>query len=53
MGEETPLNIKIKQEKLSPVKAEPVDTRDEIDKILDSRPFCENDEEKKNLEPAK
>jgi hypothetical protein len=53
MGEEIPLNVKIKEEKLSPERVQPKDSQDEIDKILDSRPFGENDEEKKNLEPAK
>jgi hypothetical protein len=52
MGEELPLNVKIKQEKSSPPREEPKDEQDEIDKILDSRPFGDSDE-KKNLEPAK
>lgn len=51
MDEDLPLNVKIKQEKLSPKRADP-DPFDEIDKILDSKPFGE-DNEKKNLEPAK
>ncbi|KAG5674610.1 hypothetical protein PVAND_004564 [Polypedilum vanderplanki] len=52
MAGEPILNIKIKQEKPSPEREKPKDDRDEIDKILDSRPFSEDDE-KKNVEPAK
>jgi hypothetical protein len=49
MTEEIPLNVKIKQEKLSP---EPKDSKDDIEKLLDSKLFGENDE-KKDLEPIK
>jgi len=45
------LNIKIKQEKLSPERKSD-DNEDELDKILNSKIFCETDE-KKDLEPAK
>lgn len=45
------LSIKIKQEKLSPDRKSD-DNEDELDKILNSKIFCETDE-KKELEPAK
>lgn len=49
---ETELNVKIKQEKLSPAREQPADNEDELDKILNSKIFSETDE-KKDLEPAK
>lgn len=45
------INIKIKQEKLSPERKSD-DNEDELDKILNSKIFCETDE-KKEIEPAK
>ncbi|XP_070506252.1 protein Son [Chironomus tepperi] len=54
MEEETKidLNIKIKQEKLSPERKPTENEEDELDKILNSKIFSETDE-KKDLEPAK
>ncbi|CAG9802283.1 unnamed protein product [Chironomus riparius] len=54
MEEETKidLNIKIKQEKLSPERKTVDNEEDELDKILNSKIFSETDE-KKDLEPAK
>lgn len=52
MSAELPLNVKIKQEKLTPERDEDTDPDDEIDRFLNSRPFGD-DEEKKELEPVK
>lgn len=50
--DEEPLNIKIKQEKLTPERVEP---KDDIEKLLDSNLFRENEQEdcKKEIEPTK
>lgn len=50
--EEPPLNVKIKQEKLSPVREA---EQDEIEKLLDSNLFGEKDEvdSKGDIEPTK
>lgn len=47
-----PLNIKIKQEKVSP---ERVEVKDDIEKLLESNLFGEKDEssDKKEIEPTK
>lgn len=46
------LNVKIKQERLSPARQKSEDKEDELDKILNSNLFGETDE-KKDLEPVK
>lgn len=50
-----PLDIKIKQEKLTPERDDDTDPDDEIDRFLNSRPFGsdEIENQKKNVEPAK
>lgn len=50
--DEEHLNIKIKQEKLTPERVEP---KDDIEKLLDSNLFRENEQEdcKKEIEPTK
>lgn len=49
--EELPLNVKIKQEKLTPEREE---VTDDIEKLLDSDLFGENDKDvKKEIEPTK
>ena len=46
--------IKIKQEKLTPEKEEDeTDPDDEIDRFLNSRPFGSDENQKKDIEPAK
>lgn len=50
-SEELPLNVKIKQEKVTPEREDDTDPDDEIDRFLNSRPF--GDDEKKEIEPAK
>lgn len=53
MSEKFPLNVKIKEEKLTPERDDDTDPDDEIDRFLNSRPFGGEEDEKKDLEPAK
>lgn len=57
MDKELPLNVKIKQEKLTPEREDAdTDPDDEIDRFLNSKPFGSDeidDKNKKNVEPAK
>lgn len=57
MSEESPLNVKIKQEKLTPEREDAdTDPDDEIDRFLNSKPFGSDEidnQNKKNVEPAK
>ncbi|CAO1398954.1 unnamed protein product [Diamesa serratosioi] len=48
--DEIPLNIKIKQEKLTPPRVEP---KDDVDKLLDLKLFESENEEKKNVTESK
>ena len=48
--DEIPLNIKIKQEKLTPPRVEP---KDDVDKLLDLKLFESEKEEKKNVTESK
>jgi hypothetical protein len=55
MSFEMPLNVKIKQETVTPERDD-TDPDDEIDRFLNSRPFGSDESEnqnKKNVEPAK
>lgn len=53
MSFEVPPDVKIKQEKLTPERDDDTDPDDEIDRFLNSRPFGTDENQKKDIEPAK